>query len=298
MALIIDKNLPAYQILKSENINIMDKLNYNKNTNKLKLIILNLMPKKIETETQILRVLGKSFIDLEITFLKTESYKSKNTSNDHLNKFYKTFSEIKNHNFHGMIITGAPVELMDFERVDYWEELKNIMDYCNKKVKSTIFICWAAQAALYYYYDINKYSLNKKLFGVFSHKISKENSLLTKGFDDEFYVPHSRYTYTRKEDIKRCKDIEIISESEEAGLYLMQSNNLKKIFISGHCEYDRYTLYEEYIRDINKNKHIDIPKNYFKENNLNKKPIMKWRCHGETLFLNWIQLLEKLSSDS
>ncbi|NFD17348.1 homoserine O-succinyltransferase, partial [Clostridium botulinum] len=251
MALIIDKNLPAYQILKSENINIMDKLNYNKNTNKLKLIILNLMPKKIEAETQILRVLGKSFIDLEITFLKTESYKSKNVSNDHLNKFYKTFSEIKNHNFHGMIITGAPVELMDFERVDYWEELKNIMDYCNKKVKSTIFICWAAQAALYYYYDINKYSLNKKLFGVFPHKISKENSLLTKGFDDEFYVPHSRYTYTRKEDIKRCKDIEIISESEEAGLYLMQSNNFKKIFISGHCEYDRYTLYEEYIRDIN-----------------------------------------------
>ncbi|MBD5587223.1 homoserine O-succinyltransferase [Clostridium botulinum] len=298
MALIIDKNLPAYQILKSENINIMDKLNYNKNTNKLKLIILNLMPKKIEAETQILRVLGKSFIDLEITFLKTESYKSKNTSNDHLNKFYNTFSEIKNHNFHGMIITGAPVELMDFERVDYWEELKNIMDYCNKKVKSTIFICWAAQAALYYYYDINKYSLNKKLFGVFPHKISKENSLLTKGFDDEFYVPHSRYTYTRKEDIKRCKDIEIISESEEAGLYLMQSNNFKKIFISGHCEYDRYTLYEEYIRDINKNKHIDIPKNYFKENNLNKKPMMKWRCHGETLFLNWIQLLEKLSSDS
>ncbi|PIH05628.1 homoserine O-succinyltransferase [Clostridium combesii] len=298
MALIIDKNLPAYQILKSENINIMDKLNYNKNTNKLKLIILNLMPKKIEAETQILRVLGKSFIDLEITFLKTESYKSKNTSNDHLDKFYKTFSEIKNHNFHGMIITGAPVELMDFERVDYWEELKNIMDYCNKKVKSTIFICWAAQAALYYYYDINKYSLNKKLFGVFPHKINKENSLLTKGFDDEFYVPHSRYTYTRKEDIKRCKDIEIISESEEAGLYLMQSNNFKKIFISGHCEYDRYTLYEEYIRDINKNKHIDIPKNYFKENNLNKKPIMKWRCHGETLFLNWIQLLEKLSSDS
>ncbi|NFB56051.1 homoserine O-succinyltransferase [Clostridium botulinum] len=298
MALIIDKNLPAYQILKSENINIMDKLNYNKNTNKLKLIILNLMPKKIEAETQILRVLGKSFIDLEITFLKTESYKSKNVSNDHLNKFYKTFSEIKNHNFHGMIITGAPVELMDFERVDYWEELKNIMDYCNKKVKSTIFICWAAQAALYYYYDINKYSLNKKLFGVFPHKISKENSLLTKGFDDEFYVPHSRYTYTRKEDIKRCKDIEIISESEEAGLYLMQSNNFKKIFISGHCEYDRYTLYEEYIRDINKNKHIYIPKNYFKENNLNKKPIMRWRCHGETLFLNWIQLLEKLSSDS
>ncbi|NFC31412.1 homoserine O-succinyltransferase [Clostridium botulinum] len=298
MALIIDKNLPAYQILKSENINIMDKLNYNKNTNKLKLTILNLMPKKIEAETQILRVLGKSFIDLEITFLKTESYKSKNVSNDHLNKFYKTFSEIKNHNFHGMIITGAPVELMDFERVDYWEELKNIMDYCNKKVKSTIFICWAAQAALYYYYDINKYSLNKKLFGVFPHKISKGNSLLTKGFDDEFYVPHSRYTYTRKEDIKRCKDIEIISESEEAGLYLMQSNNFKKIFISGHCEYDRYTLYEEYIRDINKNKHIDIPKNYFKENNLNKKPIMRWRCHGETLFLNWIQLLEKLSSDS
>ncbi|ACQ52420.1 homoserine O-succinyltransferase [Clostridium botulinum] len=298
MALIIDKNLPAYQILKSENINIMDKLNYNKNTNKLKLIILNLMPKKIEAETQILRVLGKSFIDLEITFLKIESYKSKNISNDHLNKFYKNFSEIKNYNFHGMIITGAPVELMDFERVDYWEELKNIMDYCNKKVKSTIFICWAAQAALYYYYDINKYSLNKKLFGVFSHKIIKEDSLLTKGFDDEFYVPHSRYTYTKKEDIKKCKEIEIISESKEAGLYLMQSNNFKKIFISGHCEYDRYTLYEEYIRDINKNKPIDIPKNYFKENNLNKKPIMKWRCHGETLFLNWIQLLEKLSSDS
>lgn len=298
MTLIIDKNLPAYKILKSENINIMDKLNYNKNTNKLKLIILNLMPKKIDTEIQLLRLLGKSSVDLEITFLKTESYKSKNTNDEHLDKFYKTFNEIKNQNFHGMIITGAPVELMNFEKVDYWEELKNIMDYCNKKVKSTIFICWAAQAALYYYYGINKYLLNKKLFGVFSHKIIKEDSLLTKGFDDEFYVPHSRYTYTKKEDIRKCIEIEIISESEEAGLYLMQSNNFKKIFISGHCEYDRDTLYEEYIRDRDKNKPIDIPKNYFEEDNLNKKPIMKWRCHGEALFLNWTQLIEKLSSDS
>ncbi|MDS1002509.1 homoserine O-succinyltransferase [Clostridium sporogenes] len=298
MALIIDKKLPAYKILKCENINIMDKLNYNKNINKLKLVILNLMPKKIETETQLLRILGKSSINLEITFLRTESYESKNESNEHLNKFYKSLSEIRNYNFDGMIITGAPVELMDFEKVDYWEELKSIMDYCNKKIKSTIFICWAAQAALYYYYGIDKYQLNKKLFGVFSHKISKENSLLTKGFDDEFYVPHSRYTYTRKEDIKRCKEIDIISESKEAGLYLMQSNDFKKIFISGHCEYDRYTLYEEYIRDINKNKSIDIPKNYFKENDSNKKPIMKWRCHGETLFLNWIGLLQNLYSQS
>ncbi|WP_251859502.1 homoserine O-succinyltransferase [Clostridium sp. Marseille-Q2269] len=294
MALIIDKNLPAYQILKFENIDIIDKLNYNKNTDKLKLIVLNLMPKKVETETQILRVLGKSSLNLEITFLKTESYKSKNIDSEHLSKFYNTFNEIKDNNFDGMIITGAPVELLDFENVDYWQELKTIMDYCNKKVKSTIFICWAAQAALYHYYGINKYLLDKKLFGVFPHKVTIDTSLLIKGFDDEFYVPHSRHTYTRKEDIIKCEDIKILSESEEAGLYLMQSKNCKRIFITGHCEYDRYTLYEEYIRDVEKNTHIDIPKNYFEQNNVNKKPIMKWRCHGQILFLNWVQLLKQL----
>lgn len=294
MPIIIPKQLPAYEILNSDNISLVDKLYFNKKVDSKKILILNLMPTKIETETQLLRVLGISDFYIDVTFLTTKSYDSKNISSNHLNTFYKTLDDIQDKKFDGMIITGAPVELLEFEDVIYWNELKKIMDYADKNVKSTIYICWGAQAGLYHKYGIKKYNFNKKLFGVFPHKINTQCSKLTNGFDDEFFAPHSRYTYIKKDDIVRVSELEIVSESNEAGIYIVQSKDLRKIFITGHSEYDPLTLYNEYKRDVDKNIDIEIPKNYFLNDNPKDRPIVRWRSHANLLFSNWIKILNTL----
>ena len=292
MPVIIPRELPAYEILSLEKLNVMDLTELDKDLNIKKIAILNLMPTKVETETQLLRVLANSDFNIEVTLLTTSSYEAKNTCAKHILKFYKTFNEIKNEKFDGMIITGAPIELLQFEEVDYWAELKEIMDFANQNIKSTLYICWAAQAGLYHNYGIKKYinDNNKKTFGVFSH-INNKNSKLVTGFDDEFFAPHSRYTYVKKDDIEVESELQIISESKEAGIYIVQSTDLKKIFVTGHSEYDPLTLFNEYKRDVEKNLDINIPNNYFEDNNPNNSPVVRWRSHANLLFSNWIKIL-------
>ena len=254
----------------------------------LKILILNLMPNKVETETQLLRLLGNSPLQTEITLLKTATYQSKNTSEDHLESFYKTFNEVKSHTFDGLIITGAPVETLEFEEVDYWEELSEIMEYSKTNVTSTLHICWGSQAGLYYHYGIEKYETNKKIVGVFEHEILNDKHPLLRGFDDEVFIPHSRHTTVNYEDIKKNKYLETLLYSDEAGVCLVASKDCKQIFISGHVEYDRDTLKNEYLRDLNKGLEIDIPKNYFKKENSENNPTVKWRSSAYLLFSNWI----------
>ncbi|WFD11356.1 homoserine O-succinyltransferase [Tepidibacter hydrothermalis] len=294
MPLSIPQNNSLCDILTSEGISLIDKSSFSKNIKSLKVLILNLMPAKLETEIQLLRVLGFSNNYIEVTFLTTKTYTSKNTSKEYLDMFYKTFDEIKDEPFDGMIITGAPVEHLDFEDIIYWDELKDIMDYSSKNIKSTFHICWGAQAGLYHHYGIKKYNLHKKIFGVFSHKSNNPYSKLLNGFDDEFFAPHSRYSYMKKNDFEGLDDLEILSESDEAGIYIVKSKNFKNIFVTGHSEYDSYTLYNEYKRDINKNIDTQIPKNYFLNDNPNNKPIVKWRGHSNLLFYNWIKILTSL----
>ncbi|WP_099191528.1 homoserine O-succinyltransferase [Tepidibacter mesophilus] len=294
MPLLISQNASLYNALTYEGVCLIDKCKFNKNIKPLKILILNLMPTKLETEIQLLRVLGFSNHYIEITFLTTKTYTSKNTSKDHLGMFYKTFGEIKDEYFDGMIITGAPVEHLDFEDVIYWNELKSIMDYSSKNIKSTFHICWAAQAGLYHHYGIKKYNLDKKIFGVFSHKLNIQNSKLLNGFDDEFFAPHSRYSFIKKDDFKNLDNLQILSESDEAGIYIVKSKDLKNIFVTGHSEYDSYTLGKEYKRDIDKNIAVQIPKNYFLDDDPNNKPIVKWRGHSNLLFYNWIKILTSL----
>lgn len=294
LPIIIPNKLPAYTILNSDNISLVDKLGFTKKVAAKKILILNLMPTKIETETQLLRILGISDFYIDVTFLTTKSYESKNTCSDHLDTFYKTLDHIQDEKFDGMIITGAPVELLEFEDVVYWNELKKIMDYADKNIKSTLYICWGAQAGLYHEYGIKKYRFDKKLFGVFPHKLTTPSSKLTSGFDDEFFAPHSRYTYIKKEDIQSVNDLEIVSESDEAGIYIVQTKDLRKVFVTGHSEYDSFTLYNEYKRDIDKNLDIEIPKNYFLNDNPQNDPIVRWRSHGTLLFSNWLKILNTL----
>ncbi len=294
MPILVPQNNCLYDVLTYEGISLIDRPSFDTNIKPLKVVILNLMPTKLETEIQLLRVLGFSNHYIEITFLTTKSYTSKNASKDYLDMFYKTFDEIKDEYFDGMIITGAPVEHLNFEDVIYWNELKDIMDYSSKNIKSTFHICWGAQAGLYHHYGIKKYNLDKKVFGVFSHKSNNSNSKLLNGFDDEFFAPHSRYSYIKKDDFEGLDDLQILSESDEAGIYIVKSKNLKNIFVTGHSEYDSYTLYNEYKRDVDKNIDIQIPKNYFLDDNPNNKPIVKWRGHSNLLFYNWIKILTSL----
>jgi homoserine O-succinyltransferase len=254
----------------------------------LRIVILNLMPIKITTETQLLRLLGNSPLQVEIDLIHPETHTSKNTSQEHLTKFYKTFNEIKHQKYDGMIITGAPIEHLEYEEVNYWEELQQIFDWKVKNVTSTLHICWGAQAALYHHYGIPKYSLEEKMFGVFPHTFSKKNTKLLRGFDDYFYAPHSRHTEIRREDIERIQELEILSESEEAGIYIVASKDGRQIFVTGHPEYDPLTLKEEYDRDIRKGLNIAIPKNYFPNNDPTKMPIQTWRAHANLLFSNWL----------
>lgn len=289
MPIKIPDDLPAFDILVKENIFVMGEHRaFHQDIRPLKIGILNLMPTKIITETQLLRLLGNTPLQVDIVLLQPKTHKSKNTPEEHLIQFYKTFDMVEDQKFDGMIITGAPVEHLSFEEVDYWEELRAIMEWTKDNVMSTLHICWGAQAALYYHYGIEKYLLNEKMFGIFSHRITKNNVRLTRGFDENFNVPHSRHAETRREDVEKIDELEILAESEEAGVYLVASKDGRRVFVTGHPEYDALTLKTEYDRDIQRGLDIKVPKNYFPDDDPNNMPIVTWRGHANLLFSNWL----------
>ena len=289
MPIVISKDIPAFSALKQENIFVMnDERAFTQDIRPLEIAILNLMPTKEETETQFMRLLSNSPLQVNVTLVYTESYKSKNTAAAHLERFYKRFEDIKDKHFDGMIITGAPVETMPFEEVAYWGELKKIFDFAEKNVTSTIYICWGAQAALYYYYGIEKHLLPTKLFGVFPHKkILDQHDPLLKGIDDVFYIPHSRHTTVYMEDVKKVSDLIVLSESEYTGLSIAKSRDNKKIFLTGHMEYDRYTLKKEYDRDVAKGLPIHPPFNYFTDSSCSEVKVT-WSSAANLLYTNWL----------
>lgn len=289
MPLTIPANLPAVDLLKKENIFVMDSQRASsQDIRPLKLVILNLMPLKITTETDLIRLLSNSPLQIEIDFMKIAGHISKNTPIEHMEAFYKDFSSIKEDTYDGMIVTGAPVEQLDFCDVSYWDELTTIFKWARTHVTSTMYICWAAQAALNYFYNIPKYSLPQKRFGVFLHSIYNKQNPIFRGFDDEFYAPHSRHSEIRREDVEEVPDIEILSESKEAGLYMLMARGGREIFITGHSEYSPNTLKDEYFRDKNKGLEIQIPLNYFPNDDTTKEPQVKWRAHANLLFSNWL----------
>lgn len=289
MPIKIPNDLPAVKTLENENIFVMtEKRAITQDIRPLKILLLNLMPKKIETETQLSRLLGNSPLQVDFEFIHTKSHVSKNTSAEHLFTFYKTFDDVKDKTFDGMIITGAPVEHLAFEEVEYWEELCEIMEWSKTHVHSTFHICWGAQAGLYYHFGIDKQPLDKKMFGIFPHKVDYKRSILFRGFDDTFMVPHSRHTTVNRADIKAVKGLKILASSEEAGVYAVSTKGGRQIFITGHSEYDADTLKNEYIRDVNEGKPIDIPKNYFPDDDPSKPPRVTWRAHANLLYSNWL----------
>ncbi|HHW48658.1 MAG TPA: homoserine O-succinyltransferase [Clostridiaceae bacterium] len=289
MPIKIPDDLPAVDILNKENIFVMpEERAFHQDIRPLKILLLNLMPNKIVTETQILRLLGNTPLQVDITLMHPKTHVSKNTPQEHLIRFYITFDDIKADKFDGMIITGAPVELLEFEEVDYWDELKEIMEWSKHNVFSTLHICWGAQAGLYYHYGIPKYPLPSKMFGVFPHTATKNYVKLLRGFDDVFYVPHSRHTEVRREDIEKVEELEILSESEESGVYLVARKDGRQIFVTGHSEYDPLTLKQEYERDKAKGLDISIPKYYFPGDDPSNQPLVNWRGHANLLFSNWL----------
>ncbi len=291
MPIKVQNNLPAIETLNQENIFVITETRaLTQDIRPLKILILNLMPTKIDTETQLLRVLGNTPLQIDVSFMNTKTHKSKNISKSHLETFYGTFDDFKSQKFDGMIITGAPVETLKFEDVDYWDELCEIMEWSKTNVTSTFHICWGAQAALYYHYGIKKYPLEKKLFGVFPHNVvsEKRHKILLRGFDDTFFAPHSRYTEFRTEDIKNVSELEILADSPEAGVYIVTAKSERQFFVTGHSEYDNITLANEYFRDKNKGMDIDVPKNYFPQDNPNNPPLVSWRAHANLLFSNWL----------
>jgi homoserine O-succinyltransferase len=289
MPLNISDNLPAVKILENENIFVMKETRaVHQDIRPLKILLLNLMPVKTTTETQILRLLSNTPLQVTITLIYTRMHLSKNTPKEHLDAFYQTFDDISVHKYDGLIITGAPIEHLEFEEVDYWEEMVKIMDWADDHVTSTMFICWASQAGLYHHYGVPKYSVDEKIFGVFNHKTYRKTNVLLRGFDDEFLAPHSRYTEVRKEDIEKIKELEILADSDEAGIYLVATNDLKRVFITGHSEYDPLTLKSEYDRDVAKGLFIKIPKNYYMYNDPANMPTVRWRSHANLLFSNWL----------
>ena len=289
MPIKIPRDLPAFKVLSDENIFVMNNERAVKqDIRPLKIAILNLMPKKIQTENQLLRYLSNTPLQVEIKLLQTESYKSKHTSLEHMEKFYSFFNDIKDERFDGLVITGAPVEQLEFEDVMYWNELKEIMEWSKSNVFSTLHICWGAQAGLNYHYGIPKYQLDKKMFGVFKHYINDTTADLTRGLDDVFYAPHSRHTEVRREDIEKVSELDILSESEEAGIFIVANKNRRQIFVSGHLEYERNTLSDEYFRDVNKGLEIEMPKNYFPNNDSSREPMVTWRGSANVVFSNWL----------
>ncbi|ARX69238.1 homoserine O-acetyltransferase MetA [Bacillus thuringiensis] len=289
MPIIIDKDLPARKVLQKENIFVMTKERAEtQDIRALKIAILNLMPTKQDTEAQLLRLIGNTPLQLDVHLLHMESHLSRNVTQEHLTSFYKTFRDIENEKFDGLIITGAPVETLAFEEVDYWEELKHIMEYSKTNVTSTLHICWGAQAGLYYHYGVPKYPLKEKMFGVFEHEVCEQHVKLLQGFDELFFAPHSRHTEVRENDIRGVKDLTLLANSEEAGVHLVIGPEGRQVFAFGHSEYSCETLKQEYERDRDKGLNIDVPKNYFKHNNPDEKPLVRWRSHGNLLFSNWL----------
>lgn len=289
MPLNIPDKLPSLEVLEQENIFVMRETKaVHQDIRPLRIAILNLMPLKIATETHILRLLSNTPLQVEIVLLHPADHVSKNTPIEHLKEFYKTFDEIKHQKFDGLIVTGAPVEQLEFTEVTYWNELKGIMDWAKRNVTSTLFICWGAQAGLYHYYGIEKYPLNNKMFGVFNHTVNNPKIPLIRGFDENFHAPHSRHTEVRREDIEKIEELEIISESEEAGVYLVGSKDGRQIFATGHSEYDPTTLKEEYERDVAKGLDIEMPKNYYIDNDPSNQPKVRWKSHAHLLFSNWL----------
>ncbi len=289
MPIKIQKDLPVREILEKENIFVMDENRaIHQDIRPIQILILNLMPLKEETELQLLRSLSNTPLQVDVTFMAVASHESKNTSMSHLNQFYKIFPEVREKRFDGMIITGAPVEQMEFEEVDYWQELTEIMDWSERHVTSTIYLCWAAQAGLYYHYGLKKRMLEQKMFGLFWHRVMNRKIPLVRGFDDVFLAPHSRHTEVPIEEIHACKELTVLAESEEAGLFLAMADGGRKIFVMGHPEYDRITLDGEYKRDLSKNLPIEIPKNYYQNDDSSNRPLLTWRAHANNLYTNWL----------
>lgn len=289
MPIKIPNSLPAAKTLADENIFIMTETRaQTQDIRPLKILILNLMPTKVATETQLARLLGNTPLQVEIELIHTKSYESKNTSLEHLLSFYKTFDEVKNERFDGMIITGAPVEHLEFEEVEYWQELCEIFEWTKTHVHSTFHICWGAQAGLYYHFGIEKKPLKEKMFGVFPHTVDYKNPILFRGFDDVFYAPHSRHSTVDLADLEKVPEIKILATSEEAGVYACMTNEGRQIFITGHSEYDKDTLAKEYFRDRDKGLDIKVPKNYFPNDDDTKPPTVLWRSHANLLYSNWL----------
>ncbi|MBQ9759928.1 MAG: homoserine O-succinyltransferase [Clostridia bacterium] len=289
MPIKIPNELPATRTLTEENIFVMTETRARtQDIRPLRILLLNLMPTKIDTETQLARLLGNTSLQVELTLMHTSSHRSKNTSQEHLLAFYTTFDKIKDQKFDGMIITGAPVEHMPFEEVEYWDELCEIMEWSRTHVHSTFHICWGAQAGLYYHFGINKKPLDKKMFGIFPHTADYKKSILFRGFDDVFMVPHSRHTTVDREDIERVPELRVLASSEEAGVFAISTKKGRQIFITGHAEYDANTLKKEYVRDVNAGKPIEVPRNYFPNDDPTKDPVVTWRSHANLLYSNWL----------
>ena len=289
MPIKIPSDLPAREILDNENIFVMDEFRaLHQDIRPLQVLVLNNMPIKQDTELQLLRALSNTPLQIDVTFMNVKSHISRNTAESHLNKFYNTLDEIRDRKFDGMIVTGAPVEDISFEEVDYWDEICEIFDWAETHVTSTLHICWAAQAGLYHYYGINKKALHQKLFGVYEHKVLNRKTPLVRGFDDVFLAPHSRHTETSAQEIHACKELTVLAESEEAGVYMAIAEEGKKIFVTGHPEYDRYTLNNEYYRDLNKGLPIQVPHNYYPQDNPQERPLLQWRSHSNNLYSNWL----------
>ena len=289
MPIKIPNQLPATQTLHEENIFVITETRATtQDIRPLRIVMLNLMPQKITTETQIARLIGNTPLQVELELLQTATHQSKHTSAEHMLSFYKVFDDIKDQNFDGMIITGAPVENLPFEEVEYWDELCEIMEWSKTHVTSTLHICWGAQAALYYHYGVKKYPLDKKLFGVFEHSLDYKRSILFRGFDDTFLVPHSRHTMNRREDIEAIPGIRILASSKEAGVFVASTDKGRQIFVTGHSEYDADTLKKEYLRDKNQGLDIQLPKNYFPDDDDTKEPIVRWRSCANLFYSNWL----------
>ena len=286
MPIQLPHNLPAVETLQGENITVLT--DGKKAGSPLRILLLNIMPKKIETETQFARLLGNTPLDVELQLIRTKSHESKNVAQEHLLTFYKTFEDIKAEYFDGLIITGAPVEHLAFEEVDYWEELREIMEWSKTHVHSVMHVCWGAQAGLYYHYGIQKHEVPAKLFGVFPHVVEDKSSLLFKDFEDGFMVPQSRHTTVLREDIEKVDGVQILSSSEKTGVYAVISKDGRQIFVTGHCEYDADTLKNEYLRDVGLGKPIELPENYFTDDDASKPPILSWRKHAFLLYANWL----------
>ena len=291
MPLNLPDKLPAINLLKEENIFVIDNSRANaQDIRPLKIVVLNLMPLKITTETDLIRLLSNSPLQIEVSFMKLKSHTSKNTPIEHMKAFYRDFASMREERFDGRIITGAPVEHLEFEDVNYWSEITEIFDWTRTHVMSTMYICWAAQAGLYYHYGIPKYPLEKRMFGIFEHHVTEGFSHLPifRGFDDVFYVPHSRHTEVRREDIDKCKELQVVSESDESGVHIVMARGGREIFVTGHSEYSPYTLDGEYRRDLGKGLPIDMPKNYDRNDDPEQGPLVRWRSTANLLFSNWL----------